>query len=435
MPQPAATERGEAAPLACGAMSLDRAPLRPHVGSEAGRLRQAVLHRPGDELRRLTPANKAELLFDELVWVARAQAEHDALTQVLAEEGVAVRLLTDLLTEALADPVDRAALAADLVTADTVGVGLVDRVRAHLAELDAPGFVQAVTAGLTVAEVPGADGGLAGGVAGPDAFLVPPLPNLVFTRDPSAWVGPGRLMASMSRAARRSERRLWDVVYARHPDFAGAPAPVWYEPSGRAGDPATIEGGDVLVLSPRCVAIGLSQRSHPVAAENLAAALFAGGVCDEVLAIDLPKHRATMHLDTVLTVVDHDAVVWWPGLPEVAEGWRLTPAADGSGGMRVAAEPDLHTAVARGLGVETLRVVTTAEDRVSADREQWDDGNNTLAVRPGVVVGYERNVDTNARLEQAGVRVRTIPSAELPRGRGGPRCMSLPLVRDSLPGG
>lgn len=413
-------------------MSPDRAPLRPHVASEAGRLRQAVLHRPGDELRRLTPANKAELLFDELVWVAKAQEEHDALAEVLTEEGVAVRLLTDLLVEALADPVDRVALAADLVTADTVGVELVDRVRAHLGELDGTGFVQAVTAGLTVADVPGADGGLVGGVVGPNAFLVPPLPNLVFTRDPSAWIAHGRLMASMNRAARRSERRLWDAVYACHPDFADAAPPLWYAPSGRAGDPATIEGGDVLVLSPRCVAIGLSQRSHPVAAENLAAALFAAGVCDEVLAIDLPKHRATMHLDTVLTVVDHDAVVWWPGLPEVADAWRIIP---GSGGLRVTAEPDLHAGLARGLGVETLRVVTTAEDRVSADREQWDDGNNTLAVRPGVVVAYERNVDTNARLDHAGVTVRTIPSAELPRGRGGPRCMSLPLVRDALPGG
>lgn len=403
------------------------APLRPRVESEVAPLRDAVLHRPGDELRRLTPANKDELLFDELVWVRRAQEEHDALAAVLAEEGVAVRLLADLLAAALADPEARGALAAELVTADTVGVELVDRVRAHLAELDAPAFVRAVTAGLTVAEVPGAEAGFVGGVVGRGAFLLPPLPNLVFTRDPSAWIGPGRLMARMSRPARRSERRLWDEVYARHPDFAGADAPVWYGAGGRAGDPATIEGGDVLVLSPRCVAVGLSERSHPVAAENLAAALLAGEVCEEVLAVDLPKGRSTMHLDTVLTVVDRDAVAWWPALPEVAGCWRITR---GPGRMRVEEQPDLRAALARGLGVDALRVITTAEDRVLADREQWDDGNNTLAVRPGVVVGYERNVDTNARLEEAGIRVRTIPSAELPRGRGGPRCMSCPLVRD-----
>lgn len=411
-------------------MPSAHAPLTPRVDSEIGSLREVVVHRPGDELRRLTPANKADLLFDELVWVDRAQQEHDALVALLAAEGARVHLLTDLLVAALADPGARGRLAADLVTVDTVGVELVDRVRGHLADLDVGGFVAALTAGLTVADVPGASAGFVGGVVGESAFLLPPLPNLVFARDPSAWIGSGRLMARMSRVARRNERRLWDEVYDRHPDLVAAGAPVWYGRRDRVGDPATIEGGDVLVLGPRCVAIGLSERSHPVAAENLAAALFAAGVCDEVLAVDLPKQRGTMHLDTVLTVVDRDAVLWWPGLSEAATGWRITP---GNGErMRVAAEPDLRAAVARGLGVDELRVITTAEDRVRADREQWDDGNNTLAVRPGVVVAYERNVDTNDRLDQAGITVRTIPSAELPRGRGGPRCMSCPVVREPV---
>jgi arginine deiminase len=408
-------------------MSDDAGARRPWVDSEVAALREVVLHRPGGELRRLTPANKAELLFDELVWVDRAQQEHDALAETLAGQGVAVRWLTDLLAQALADPADRAALAAELVTADTVGVELVNRVRAHLGELDAPEFVATIIEGLTVSDVPGAGDGFVAGVLGGGGFLLPPTTNLTFTRDPSAWIGPGRLMARMSRAVRRTERRLWDYAYAGHPNPAVARSPVWYGAGGRVGQPATIEGGDVLVLSPRCVAIGISERSHPVAAENLASALFANGVCEEVLAIDLPKSRATMHLDTVLTVVDHDAVVWWPGLPEVARCWRITP---GHPRLRVACEPDLRAALARGLGVDALRVVTTADDRVLADREQWDDGNNTLAVRPGAVIAYERNVDTNARLAQAGVTVYTIPSAELPRGRGGPRCLTCPLGRE-----
>jgi len=237
----------------------------------------------------------------------------------------------------------------------------------------------------------------------------------------------------MSRSARHAERRLWQAVYDAHPDFVRAQAPTWFGAEGRPGDPATLEGGDVLVLSDRVVALGISERSHPIAVENLAASLFAAGVCEEVLAVDLPKHRGQMHLDTVITVVDRDAVVWWPALPQVATCWRIHPGGERGGErMRVVEEPDLRRALADGLGVDHLRVVATADDTVAAEREQWDDGNNTLALRPGVVVAYERNVDTNQRLDEAGITVLPIGSAELPRGRGGPRCMSCPVVRDPL---
>lgn len=410
-------------------MAPDPAPLTPRVDSEIGALREVVLHRPGRELRRLTPSNKDDLLFDELVWVDKAQEEHDGFALTLAEEGVRVRLLDDLLARALADDAEREGLVTDLVTADTVGVELVERVRGHLRELPPAALAGAVTGGLTVGEVPGAGEGFLGGTLGPRAFLLPPLPNLVFTRDPTAWIGAGVVRARMSRTARHAERRLWQAVHRSHPDLARASAPVWFGAEARPGDPATLEGGDVLVLSDRVVALGISERTHPVAVENLAAALFAAGACEEVLAVDLPKHRGQMHLDTVLTVVDRDAVVWWPALPRVARCWRIRP---GGERMIVAEEPDLRRALADGLGVDHLRVVTTADDETAADREQWDDGNNTLAVRPGVVVAYERNVDTNARLDAAGVTVLPIGSAELPRGRGGPRCMSCPLVRDPL---
>jgi len=401
------------------------------VNSEVGRLREVVLHRPGLELRRLTPANKDALLFDELVWVARAQEEHDQFRAVLEGEGVRVRLFADLLAEALADPTVRAELIAEVVTPDVCGVELVDRVRGHLSDLPPEGLVRHLVGGLTVEEVPGAGEGFVGGVLGPAAFLVPPLPNTVFTRDPSAWVGSGVVLSPLARPARRAERRLWATVYRHHPDLRVPEDAIWYGERPHDYFPATIEGGDVLVLSERVVAVGLSERSSPIAAENLAARLFDAGAVDWVLAVDLPKARGQMHLDTVLTVVDTDAVVLWPRLLDVARAHRIDPVAGGR--ARVRQEPDLVRALAAGLGVDTLRVVTTGADQVLADREQWDDGNNTLALRPGTVVAYERNVDTNQRLEEAGVTVHRIPASELPRGRGGPRCMSCPVLRDPVP--
>ncbi len=400
----------------------------PAVTSEIGRLREVIVHRPDLELRRLTPANKDELLFDELVWVSKAQEEHDGFVRVLEREGVRVRRFGDLLAHVLGDDGLRKELIARSATIDTCGVELVDRVRGHLGDLDRPELVRYLVGGLTVEEVPGAAEGFVGGVLGPAAFVVPPLPNMVFTRDPSAWVGHGVVLSPMRRPARQAERLLWDTVYRHHPDYAAATA--WYGGEARDYFPATMEGGDVLVLSKQCVAIGLSERTHPVAAENLAARLFASGACEWVLAIDLPKARSTMHLDTVMTVVDLDAIVLWPPAPQVLRGYRIELGMGGR--MRVTAQSDLVHAVADGLGAATLRVVTTGGDAVLADREQWDDGNNTLAVRPGVVVAYERNADTNRRLEEAGITVLRICSHELPRGRGGPRCMSCPTRRDPV---
>jgi len=396
------------------------------VTSEVGRLREVVLHRPGLELRRLTPANKDALLFDELVWVSQAQAEHDGFAELLRAEGVEVRLFGDLLAETLADEGVRADLIRQVVTADTCGVELVARVREHLAGFSPAQLATALVGGLTVAEVPGAGDGFVGGVLGASAFLLPPLPNTVFTRDPSAWIGDGLVLSPMHKPARHAERRLWGAVYRHHPRFADAATRTWYGEVDGDQLTATIEGGDILVLSEDCVAIGLSERSSPVAAENLAARLFMSGAARWVMAVDLPKARGTMHLDTVLTVVDSDAVVLWPPASRFPVH-RIRP---GPSRMRVTEEPDLVRALGEGLAVDALRVVTTGEDAVAADREQWDDGNNTLALRPGVVVAYERNVDTNRRLRDAGVTVHEISSHELPRGRGGPRCMSCPVRRD-----
>jgi arginine deiminase len=400
------------------------------IDSEIGLLREVVLHRPGIELKRLTPANKQALLFDELVWVTKAQEEHDAFADLLRAEGVTVHLLADLLADVLGQSAIAEEVIQRVATAETCGVELVDRVRGHLLGLDPGDLASTLIGGLTVGEAPGASAGFAGGMLGANAFLLPPLPNAVFTRDPSAWIGDGVVLSPMRMQARWEERHLWWAVYRHHPAVRAPEERIWYGRADRDYFPATLEGGDILVLSPDCVAVGVSERSHPIAVENLAAALFEADVARWLLAVDLPRGRGTMHLDTVLTVVDRDAVVLWPRVREGSAIHRIEPGAGGR--MRVREEPDLVAALADALGVDALRVIDTGEDELAADREQWDDGNNTLALRPGVVVAYERNVDTNRRLEEAGVEVRTISSYELPRGRGGPRCMSCPVSRDPL---
>jgi len=405
----------------------------PSMTSEVGRLREVIVHRPDLELRRLTPSNRQDLLFDELLWVGKAQEEHDGFRQLLTDQGVRVRLFAELLTQAFANDAVREDVIRRTATPDVCGVELVDRVVGFLCDLDPVTLVTHLIGGLMVSEVPGADSGFVGAVLGPNAFLIPPLPNLVFTRDPTAWVGRGVVLSPMSKLARKPERRLWDTVYRHHPDFAGSGVPIWYGEGARDYFPATLEGGDVLVLSDQCVAIGISERTHPIAVENLASRLFEAGAAEWVLAVDLPKARGTMHLDTVMTVVDVDAVVLWPRMPQVVTAYRIEPTRTGSAPkMSVVEEPDLMRVLAAGLGVDKLRVVATGADELLADREQWDDGNNTLALRPGVVVAYERNVDTNRRLEEAGIEVLTISSYELPRGRGGPRCMSCPTIRDPI---
>ncbi|MEE8601811.1 arginine deiminase [Euzebya tangerina] len=405
------------------------------VSSEIGRLREVILHRPGLELRRLTPANKTQLLFDELIWVEKAKQEHDMFAEVLRGRGVTVRLFADLVETVVTDDEVAAELIQRRATPETCGVELVDRVRGFLRDLEPRALATHLIGGLTVDEVPGAGDGFAGGLLGPTAFLVPPLPNSVFTRDPSAHLYGGRVLSPMYKPARQPERLLWRTMYAAHPELGGRP--IWYGEGTHDYFPATVEGGDILVLSDRAIAVGVSERTSPIAVENLAARLFDAGEIDHVLAVELPMGRGTMHLDTVMTQVDRDAIVMWPRLGEVSRAFRIDPGggagpASGEGTMTVREEPDLVRALAAAIGVDELRVITTGEDEVASDREQWDDGNNTLAIAPGEVIAYERNVDTNRRLRAAGITVHEISSFELPRGRGGPRCMSCPVERESL---
>ena len=398
------------------------------VGSEVGRLRSVLLHEPDLELSRLTPSNVHELLFDEIMWVERAQLEHRAFAQVLRERGVEVLLLGDLLAETLADETARKELLDRVVTVDAFGQSLAPDVREWFDALPGRELARYLVGGVIPEDLPFSPKGLVGASFHPTTFVLPPLPNQMFVRDTSAWMYGGVTINPMAFPARRRETLHLDAIYRHHPLFSTAEFPVWYDGGDRY--PAVIEGGDLLVIGNRVLLVGMGERTSPQGVEALARSMFDAGVLDAVLAVELPKMRAYMHLDTVLTQVDRDAFVVYNGLRDRMRPFVVTP---GSGGhLQVEAEDDLFTTLARVLDVPRIRTFETGGNELLAAREQWDDGNNLLAVEPGVVVAYERTVDTNQRLRDDGVEVLTIPGFELGRGRGGPRCMTCPLRRDPL---
>jgi arginine deiminase len=393
--------------------------------SEVGALRVAILHRPGAELRRLTPRNNDDLLFDGLPWVARAQEEHDAFVELLKSRGVEVLLLADLLIEALDSGAARMQGIAAAVDAQRLGLPLAQELSAYLRRLDPARLAQVLMAGMTFSELPSgarADDSLVHRMHHDAEYVIEPLPNLVFTRDSSIWVGPRIVIPSLALQARVREASLTDLIYAHHPRFTGVRRA--YE-----SRTAPVEGGDVLLLAPGVVAIGVGERTTPAGAEALARSLFDDDLADTVLAVPLAQERAQMHLDTVCTMVDTDAVVMYANVVDTLCAFTIarTP-----GGVRISGGAPFVEAAAAAMGLDTLRVIDTGLDPVVAEREQWDDGNNTLALAPGVVVAYERNTRTNARLEDAGIEVLTIAASELGTGRGGPRCMSCPVARDPL---
>jgi arginine deiminase len=402
--------------------------VQPHVHrvtSEVGPLRTVLLHRPGAELKRLTPRNRADLLFDGLPGVARAQEEHDAFADALRDRGVEVLYLSHLLEETLEDADARAEVVHAVVAPTVVGPSLAAVLRQVLLGMPSDELARLVAAGLTHEELPhlGPEGVVAR-LAGPGDFVVPPLPNLLFTRDSSVWVDDHVAVTAPSMRARQRETALTGAIYRHHPRFAGTP--MLY---GGSHQEAWFEGGDVLVMAPGVIAVGVGQRTTPAGVEAFALRAFAAGVATAVLAVPIAQERATMHLDTVCTMVDVDAVVMFPAVADTLAAFTVT--ADGEG-VHVADPRPFLEAAADAMGVDTLRVIDTGLDPVTAEREQWDDGNNTLALRPGLVVAYERNTETNDRLEKAGIEVVRISGSELGSGRGGPRCMSCPVLRDAL---
>jgi arginine deiminase len=395
-----------------------------HLGadSEVGRLRTVLLHRPGPELKRLTPRNNDKLLFDGIPWVGRAQEEHDAFAQTLRDHGVEVLYLTDLLAETIEHEAARAGCIQAVLDDPRYGETLRRILRSHLNDLPAEDLALTLTAGLAHEELRSGRG-LAYTLMDAHDFVVDPLPNLLFTRDSSVWVGDRVAITSLAMPARRRETTLTGAIYTYHPRFAGTP---------RVYDPAleSLEGGDVLLLGAGVVAVGTGERTTPAGVERLARNMFDAGLAHTVLAVPIAQERATMHLDTVCTMVDVDAVVMYPNVADELAAIGLTA---GEGGEMQVAEPaPFLVAAAKAMGIDTLRIIDTGLDPVTAEREQWDDGNNTLAIGPRLAVAYERNVETNARLEDAGIELIRISGSELGSGRGGPRCMSCPISRDSF---
>ena len=402
-------------------------PGTPFVDSEVGRLRTVLLHRPGAELARLTPRNNDGLLFDGVPWVSRAQEEHDAFAETLRGRGVEVLLLADLLRETLVDPDARRLGVAAAVDSRRLGSGLADALAAHLADAEPTDLAAVLTAGMTFDELPFGDG--AAGVslvrrmhAGTD-FVVDPLPNLLFTRDSSVWLRDRVAVTSLALRARARETSLTHLIYTHHERFAGTA-------KAYGAHSAPLEGGDVLLLAPGVLAVGVGERTTPAGAEAVARSAFADGLARTVLAVPIDQDRATMHLDTICTMVDVDAVVMYPNVAHRLAAVAVRPGADGQ--LVISETAPFVVAAAEAMGIDELRVIDTGLDPITAEREQWDDGNNTLAIGPKLAVAYERNVETNERLELAGIEVIRIAGSELGSGRGGPRCMSCPISRDPL---
>ena len=402
------------------------------VDSEIGKLRQVILHRPGNEMLRLTPQNKDHLLFDDVLWLERAQEEHDQFARVLTGRDVEVLYLSDLLAQTLEIPEARDYVLDRVVNENTNGPSATEPLRALTDGLSGAELAEVLIAGITKAELlertPCPDS-LVLASMGDDDLLLPPLPNHLFTRDTSCWIYNGVSINSMMMPARKRETINYEAIYRWHPRFAGSEFPVWSE--GTQAGPATVEGGDVQIIGNGAVLVGVSERTTSQGIERLASRLFAGGKANQIVAVEMNRTRAQMHLDTVMTMVDVGTFTIYGGMGKLS---TLTLRPDGDKQISVTrnAPEDMYRIIAQALGVGELNVLITPQDSMAAAREQWDDGSNSLAIAPGVIVTYERNVNTNEYLTSHGIEVLTIPGSEVGRGRGGPHCMSCPTLRDPL---